>query len=718
MFFQRLSIVIFLFILDAEASKISNMTSPVYYFSGRADEIKKIERTLKKENIVSIVGVSGVGKTELSRRYAEMQKNNYEIIWVFEINSDLSVQFQQLARRINAVYGNNKVVVSEDLNNCIDSVLFFLKNKKQWLIIFDNLKVGENIKILDFIQRGSNGKFMIISQDKQDLKNLIDIDFLDFQNSRKIIKKINTNISEVQVNEFFKKFQGYPLPLVQAAYFTKDNSNLFLPSFEESSQKSFNAMIRSIIKTLKRSELNLLIKAANLNNHLLTPEIMLRISYSKNDLFALNRINFIIEKQNKSLRYFEMHDLIKNNLLSILDKGLIKENVEELVDQANSIWPRSEHLYPEVLDKYPNIIDNLEHLLENAEKQEINIYKILELHKNLLNAHFSSLNYKPVKRHLDWFLNNKKKLLMGNLDDSRKAAIATMLFQMGAYKNFIEDKPQDAKQAFDESISIINGASTPEVKFNVYEQYAETLICIGNIEDAHKNIKIAQEISLSNPSKMDEAALNFALSNIFLEKGEYEVALKYILKSKEKVTLKNMYLGSIYELEAITLLRQGEWQKAYDISKKYLELANKSFDTDHDLKNRALIFLAWSEARLGHLKEAEEHIKVAKKFFLKQKTDTERSGGEYLAYINIVQGDIFVNMHKYREAMESYIEAEINLKKIYMELKNDFYGFILERIVEAASLGKMNVHKIQYIFEYKKVFKEPDKRLERMENLS
>ncbi len=720
MFLRKLSFIIisFLVILDTRASIISNAVLPVYYFSGRMQELKQIDELFAKESVVSIVGISGIGKTELARRYVAKRAKQYDIVWFFDMNSDLKLQFQQLAKQINLAYGKNKKVVSEDLEECIESIRLFLGEKKQWLFVLDNLKIGENEKILDLVRHNNRGKFLILSQDKHLLQNLVVVLSLNYRDSKQVIQNISPRISDTQTQELYDRFLGYPLPLVQSAYFTKDNGEVFLASFEKECETNFQELMSKTISSLSKQELKLLIKAANLNNHLLTHEIMLKISDDKNDLFALNRINFIIEKNNNEQRYFEMHDLIKDNLLSIVDKGVIKDNVENLVDQANSIFPRSEHLYIEVLNKYPNIINNLEHLLENAERQNIDIYKILELRKNLLNSNISSLNYKPVKNHLDWFQDNKKELLRKEPNDSHKAAISTMLFQMGAYKNFVEDKFSEAKKAFDEAIKIVEEIDEPEVKFEVYEQYAETLVCTGNVNEAHEKINVAEKIFLSNPSNVNKAGLTFSLAKIFLEKGEYEVALKNIEKSKQEVVSNNTYVATTYELEATILLRQGEWKKAHDVCKKYLDLANKSFDTDHDLKNRALIFLAWSEAGLGHLKEAEEHINTAKKFFLKQKTDTERSGGEYMAYMSIVQGDIALNKHKYKEAMERYIEAEVNLKKIYTELKNDFYGLILERIVTAASLAKRNVYKVHYILECKNVFGSSDSRLRRMQDFA
>src|SRR5579863_4593456 len=110
-----IGMLIIVFSAVVEAALISNAVSPVHYFSGRQKEIKEIDRFFASgESMVSLVGISGIGKTEIVREYISRRQRNYALIWVFEGNLDLKFQFQQLAHSINQVYGNGKQLVSED----------------------------------------------------------------------------------------------------------------------------------------------------------------------------------------------------------------------------------------------------------------------------------------------------------------------------------------------------------------------------------------------------------------------------------------------------------------------------------------------------------------------------------------------------------------------------------------------------------------------------
>jgi tetratricopeptide (TPR) repeat protein len=724
MLLRRLSFSILILLISfiSKAAVISNAVSPVHYFSGREQELRRIDELFKSgERVVSLVGISGIGKTEIIRQYLASKEKHYAIIWVFESDLDLRPQFQQLAQQINRVYGNGTQLVSDKLSSCIDSVVFFMKGKKDWLIVFDNLRIGENGNIDRFVKGDINGRVIVSSQDKASLRNTIEVSFLDQGASGEMIKKIDGRLGTVCIEEVYKKFLGHPLLLAQCAYFLKDNSPEFLSSMEFEFDEGFAKLVKYIVSTLKDSEVKLLIKAASLDNHLLTKKLMLKIAGGENDLLGLTRVNLLVQRKmdDKDVN-FEMHDLIKATLLSILDKKLVKENVKELVDQANSIFPQSEHLYGELMGNYPNLLQNLDYLLTNAERYNIDIYKILELRKNLMISYFYLLDFEQTKKQLDWFEANNKAIITANADRDQLLPAVIFLVGVGHYKHFIEDKVTESINAFEEAIKIVNNKNIRKIKCFVYEEYAQILLSSGEVDLAFEKIQVSQE-ELSNPEAiLDKGMVYYTLGVIYMEKGEYEAALNYIDKSiDERLKFGHSTFSELnYETKSTMLLHQGRYKEAFEISKASLERIDGYFDKDHDLKNRALIFLAWSEIGLGKLKDAEKHISKAKTFFHKtEKGDTERNGGEYLAYISIVEGEIARYQKDYAKAVEKCMEARKNLRKIYRNLKNDLYGFILERIVAASALAQQNAHKAHYLTEYEKIFGKTNDRAIRMRSL-
>ena len=95
-----LVITIFLIFNMAYAAEVSNLVEPVNYHVNHTKELIKIKQSLLLHKQVSLIGISGIGKTQLSRKYADINKGIYKIIWFFESDSDLGELMS------NLVYGH------------------------------------------------------------------------------------------------------------------------------------------------------------------------------------------------------------------------------------------------------------------------------------------------------------------------------------------------------------------------------------------------------------------------------------------------------------------------------------------------------------------------------------------------------------------------------------------------------------------------------------
>ena len=81
--------------------QISNAIDPVSYFVNRNHELAQIQLNLKSFKKTSIVGISGMGKTELARMHAKLHKDDYQIIWVIDCHLDLDQEFLRLVKKLN-----------------------------------------------------------------------------------------------------------------------------------------------------------------------------------------------------------------------------------------------------------------------------------------------------------------------------------------------------------------------------------------------------------------------------------------------------------------------------------------------------------------------------------------------------------------------------------------------------------------------------------------
>ena len=126
------------------SDKVSNLISPVSYFINHIKQFQILDNNLKKYKHTSLVGISGIGKTQIARMYAYENKNNYNIIWFFDCNLDLNNELLKLAKAINqkfkASISDNPLLIKEEVMN-------YLAHKDKWLLVFDNLKINNNKKI-------------------------------------------------------------------------------------------------------------------------------------------------------------------------------------------------------------------------------------------------------------------------------------------------------------------------------------------------------------------------------------------------------------------------------------------------------------------------------------------------------------------------------------------------------------------------------------------
>ena len=162
---QRIVFLALLLVTNsAEASLLIEKTvRPVTYFVNRSNEIKLILQNLKKYNVVSLVGVTNIGKTELVRKYVSLYQNKYNLIWFFDSSTDINEQFVLLAKQINHIFLlRDKDKLSEHAIDSKKEVMEFLAAKNNWLLVFDNLRVDENNRLVDINNWQHNGHVIMV----------------------------------------------------------------------------------------------------------------------------------------------------------------------------------------------------------------------------------------------------------------------------------------------------------------------------------------------------------------------------------------------------------------------------------------------------------------------------------------------------------------------------------------------------------------------------
>ena len=187
-----------------QAKTVTNLVTPVSYFINHVRQLSSIKDDLKKYGQTSIVGTSGMGKTQLVRMYAYENKENYNIIWFFDCTLDLNDQFAKFAKEINLALNTH---IIEDQALAKKEVLHYLQSKKDWLLVFDNLKINENTKIQDLIDWEHNGNIIFCSQDSSKLNHLIEITKIQKQDAIELVNFMLKEKKSDTINFLVEEFQ-------------------------------------------------------------------------------------------------------------------------------------------------------------------------------------------------------------------------------------------------------------------------------------------------------------------------------------------------------------------------------------------------------------------------------------------------------------------------------------------------------------------------------
>jgi hypothetical protein len=131
-------------------------------FYNRETELKKLNKYIFKQNIklISVLGLSGIGKTYLVKRFVDLNLDQFEVI----IWKNLKYP-ESLDLVIDDILNLCQIKIKPNKNNKLKQ-LFDIFTQKKCLIIFDNI---ENI----FIKEQFAGQYQTKFKDYQDLFTMI-----------------------------------------------------------------------------------------------------------------------------------------------------------------------------------------------------------------------------------------------------------------------------------------------------------------------------------------------------------------------------------------------------------------------------------------------------------------------------------------------------------------------------------------------------------------
>ncbi|WP_045799971.1 tetratricopeptide repeat protein [Rickettsia bellii] len=656
--------------------QISNLVTPVSYFIDHISQLKKIKSNLIKYKQSSLVGVSGMGKTQIARMYAYDKDNkaDYDIIWFIDCNLDIDGQLVNLAKAINIKA--NTAVVSENINVVRKELMTYLTSKNRWLLVFDNLKIGQNKKVANFINWEHNGNILFCSQDSESLPNIVKISAFEEKESKMLVENILESNNPESIEFLVQEFKGYPILMVQGSQILNQVQGLSLNEYKKKIQEADDKIKLNItlaISELSPSAQKLLNEIALINNQSFSKEFLSSITSDKDhlddDIYNISKFALITNiEPNENNPIFEMHDVIVEKILQINENDN-KENLYQLITNLLNTIPKS-LIKGNIFRKNKTVLDNIEIITQNAENYNISIYKILELKLNLLIQYVTACDLTRSKILVDWFDKNEKennfKLLM--MDNDEKGAYATYLGRIGWYysKN---SESREAIEYFMKAKKVFEGVKEYGTsKSNIVFGLVISNVQLGNLKEAEANIQIMQDMFNQNLiDKTDAATLDYAKAHLFLAQGKYEEALKQINATIDAcidngMKPQDVFLTGLYLLKIDILNNLKNYNDALPLLEEVYNMKKPKEKEEYPIFGRIYTQMSIVKLGLGNNNEALEYAKKAVEAFLKDPNrsnkDVAASPDIYLAKAFVAEGNAFASINKNEDAVTAYATAE------------------------------------------------------------
>ncbi|WP_425364007.1 tetratricopeptide repeat protein [Candidatus Tisiphia endosymbiont of Hybos culiciformis] len=693
--------------------QISNMITPVSYFVNHEKHLKILNNRLSKYRQASIVGTSGIGKTQFVRMYAYNNKADYDIIWFFDCNLELNDEFVKLAKQLNSIKNAN---ISEKANLAKKEVISYLTHNNKWLLIFDNLKINENKKIQDFIDWENNGNIIFCSQDRERLPNTVEMILFDKDTTTALANNLLENKDKNDIEFLIKASNGYPILIVQGTQLLNKIKGLDREEYKNKVYHSVDKIttnINMVIKELNPSAVKLLNKIALLNNQNFSKQLLSVITDNKDtlddDIYQLSKFILISNiDPNQDNPIFEMHDIIANKIMELNgdkdNKVYLEDIILKLPKPKNSVL--SIHLWR----ASKTIRENLEIIFKNSEKYNIGIYAMLNLRADLFSLCINDKNICKAKEMMDWFQqkNEEGNFKLWKMSEHQKYHYARYLGVIGAYNRMSLANFEVAISYLTKSLKILDDLNDcAALKFNFNSQLSQSQASLGNIKITEELLGKMQELFKQGVQTSDVFLIYSLKASLFFIQGRYNEALSYIDKNIEVLTknglcTNNRYLTAPYLLRAAILNYLGRYQESYVQIKQLCDMHHLQIEgVTYTSKQVARIYtqLARSELGQGKMDKCLDHINKAIVMYLAKSrdiVDTNYYENPDLAASYVVQGEILFAQDNVKEAIASYKKAYAIYYHLYKDNRQN-----IAQVSYLYSQGAKAACKAKDIYNYK-----------------
>ena len=191
-------------------------------FSGRDEEIDELQRLFAETGgalpVVAVVGLGGVGKTQLVVEYAHRFANGFRTVWWLpaEEPAGLRSRFAALAKEVG-------LPLRQDIERTVAQVRDWLGINRDWLLVFDNAE--EPAAVRRYLPPTGSGQVLVTSRNPawRGMGRVLELDVWAADRAAEFLQRRTGDPSVEAAAELNRALGGLPLALEQAAAYIESS---------------------------------------------------------------------------------------------------------------------------------------------------------------------------------------------------------------------------------------------------------------------------------------------------------------------------------------------------------------------------------------------------------------------------------------------------------------------------------------------------------------
>ena len=187
-------------------------------FTGRVEILEKIDKQVRRGEVVPMQGLSGIGKTQLALEYVHQHADEYSVVWWVdaETPSLAAAGLIALAGRLGVATGTGSEAVPPGLWSA-------LTERGEWLLVYDNV---DDLTVLSQLMPSVPGRVLVTGRSAivGRVGTRIEITEFSRDESKALLRKRCPRLSDADAGRVARQLGDLPLAVEQAGCFLAETS--------------------------------------------------------------------------------------------------------------------------------------------------------------------------------------------------------------------------------------------------------------------------------------------------------------------------------------------------------------------------------------------------------------------------------------------------------------------------------------------------------------